>query len=423
MISHDRKSTVIRGGRLIKWKGRAASLSPTLMTSAAALTVMSLGIFVGPTGAVAGSCSPPTGINFICSGPGGGLGNDTPVNLNITVGGPPVTDSTVGFQSDFGVNTGLGDAVSIDVQGSGKINLNITDQAPSGDPLAVIIVTGDHAGLVIDNDTGGTNTLVLERDISTGGSGLIFTNVENAGDASFALNGAIGATTGTVDRDAVNLTQSGTGKLILTTGADSSITLYDRQKAAIDFTAEEDSAGAEITLGGSIDNNHFGGVGVVGRVSGGSLSLETTAGSTINSGYGGIMLTTDLNAEDMTVSHNGSVAVTGNDTGIYLSHGGSGNLVMTTGADSSVTTDDQGAIDIRTKAGSGSLSVTHNGQVYSGDGTGLYISHAGSGALTLTNSAGSSITGINNGVRISNSEDSGQMNLSFAGDVTAGQMN
>ena len=103
-ITHVR-DTLLRGGRMTKYKGQAASYAPFLGGLAVAL-MSSAAVLMTGTGAFAGSCTETaagSGI-WICSGAAGADTTQTPTSA---AGGA----LDVSTQSGFGITTAAGNAI------------------------------------------------------------------------------------------------------------------------------------------------------------------------------------------------------------------------------------------------------------------------------------------------------------------------
>ncbi|MDB3962326.1 autotransporter outer membrane beta-barrel domain-containing protein [Paracoccaceae bacterium] len=439
---HSYGTTTLRGGRLIKWKGQVASLSPSLGQLVASVSPVALGrgLMVGAsktaTAAVLGSaglivttsgasaaCTPGNLGVYTCSG---AMGNgDGDLNTTTTTN---LLDVTVSPSTTFNVTNG--DAFDLDssagitftnkyseVTIAGAVDgINAYHDGTYGGALS-ITTTGTTTGNGTSNSNSGIyaknkgTDLTINAATTTGGVyGII---ADNGGTGALSIT-TTGTTTGGVD--GIQAANSGTGALgIKTTGtttgtSGNGIDAYDDNTGSVSITT------TGTTTGGTS------GIRAI-NYGGGALSITTTGTTTGETGKGisasnlqyydyarGTSLT--INATDTTGETQGifadndgtgalEITTTGTTTGssshgIYANNSTAGTSLKitaedTTGTDGIYAANEGGALEITT---TGTTTGTSTDGIFAANfaaGTSLTISAA------TTTGAARGIAAINSG--------------------------
>ncbi len=405
-VSRTYGTVVLRGGRLTKWKGKAASLSPSLGQLIASVSPVALGraLMVGAsktaTAAVLGGAGlivTTSGASAACSGSGGvytcsgTMGNDAG-DLNTTTT-TNLLDVTVSPSTTFNVTSG--DAFDLDssagitftnnnseVTIAGAVDgINAYHDGTYGGALS-ITTTGTTTGNGTSNPNSGIyaknkgTDLTINAATTTGGVYGIF--ADNIGTGALSIT-TTGTTTGGVD--GIQAANSGTGALsITTTGtttgtSGSGIDAYDSNTGSVSIRTTGTTTGR--TSGISAIN-----------YGGGALSITTTGTTTGETGKGirasnlqyydyarGTSLT--INATD----------TTGETQGIFADNDGTGALSITTTG----TTKGTSSYGIWADNSTAGTSLTISAATTTGAADGIYAVNRGTGALSITTSG--AITG------------------------------
>ncbi|MEO0893695.1 MAG: hypothetical protein AAFY35_13935, partial [Pseudomonadota bacterium] len=405
---------MLRGGRMTKVAGVAASFAPTLGTVGATLSLgassIALGTALSVSGAFAGNCGSLGGGAYVCIGPAN-----------------PAADVTQTFNYAGPVNVATADGFGLDTSVSGGNAFNFGSAATTSinfDELYGADITGANDGLYAYGQ--GASTFVTLNTTGT------ITGIN--GDGISVIN------TGSGDITVVNQNASGTASV---TGYFNGIDVYaDGSTANLLITANNvtglnDNGIAATTFGtGDLtitSTNAAGTAQVTGYVDGirarhyGDGAVSITANNVSATNSRGIYAYGDGSTTTMSITADGTVEST-NDTGIYARHYGTGDMTITAtnaAGNAQVTAgsygirarnDGDGALSIAvnnvnatTNAGiyaysnnsSTSLSITADGTVQSDGYTGIYTRHGGTGTLTITstNAAGNAqVTGNNRGI-------------------------
>jgi outer membrane autotransporter protein len=350
-ILGERQHRVLRGGRMTKWKGRAASMSPMLGQLVGSVSPLALALGAAITVSGGGAAA-----QDICTAAGGGVYN---------CAGPSTTEQ----------------ALSV---GSGSLTVNLDDTA------TVDAATGDGFDLLNSGSDGGlTFTQATGGGAITGASDGI--SARNYGTGALAITA-----TGTVTGGAygINTSHSGDGALAITatgtvTGGAYGINTRRSGDGALSVTASGTVTGGQR----GITARHYGD---------GALSVAAS-GTVTGTASDGIAARNTDNAEGG-VAVNANV-VTGGDEGIYADNNGTGALTVTaTGAVTGQSGDgiraDSGGFDFYTYSVTGT-DLTIDVTEVSGGNYGVRASNQGSGALTVT--ATGAVTGQgSDGIRATN---------------------
>ncbi|WJY20826.1 hypothetical protein QTA57_13530 [Fontisubflavum oceani] len=373
-------------GRLTKWKGKVASISPTggRLLSSCSLGALALAtglavptVLVSPGAGFAGTCVETSPGVFTCSGAADAGGSDAEVVIG--TGGAVSVETAVGFGNDTTTGTdsggfGTGIINGIDIQGTGGVTF--TDANSS-------TVTGQNAGLSVRNSTG---------------------------EVAIVTTGAI---TG-LNSDGISLNNTGLG------------------------------AGSTINAGGDVTGRlTTGGRGIDANNATGAMTISTAAGTTVSSGGDGILATNgnSVGVNDLTITTGGQVIGTGNYA-INATQNDDGNLVIQTS--DTVT---GGAQGIRAQnLNGGNISIVSTAAVEGTSQSGIFAFNQGSTtgdvSISATDVTGgtSGVYALNNGTGItrvvtsgtvaSNSDGiiadnttaaTGAMEIDVSGDVTGGR--
>lgn len=404
------QSVLLRGGRMTKVAGRAASYAPQLGLAqlGAALFASAPLLMTGPTTANA-ACVDMGGGTIECSGT-----ITTPQSLGPPPAGTALTVSTTAGTS---INA-AGTALNLTNAG-GDLGITFTDTHMSsitGSAYGVYALNNGSGAISITTSgtvTGTTQIGVYAFNKSTGTNVTIETAAVTGGDDGIQAN----------NRGSGALSVTATGQVI---GGSHGISAYNGpttsggltiQAAAVTGTAN----GISATNAGS-----------------GALSITAT-GDVVGTGSRGILVTNS--GTDLTIR---AAAVTGSTRGILATNRGSGALSITTTGDVSGQNDEginasntaagtaltiaaaavTGAQDgIRARnSGSGALSVTATGTVTGGPSfmggpgyDGIYASNSNAGtALTVETAM---VTGGKRGIYAINA-GTGALLITASGDVT-----
>ena len=419
------KTTITANGTVSGLDGieakNAATAGDLIITTGAASTVTGTNIGIvavnngtGATIVTANGAVTGTGADGIYA-----VNASTATDLTITTG----TASTVtGVDGIVAVNNGTG-ATTITTYGT---------------------VAGTNFGIYALNKGIGTKTTITANGTVTGYDGIEAVNSSTAGDLIIttgaasavtgtnigivAVNNGTGATTITANgavtgtaTDGIYASNASTAtNLIITTGADSVVSGLDG------IVAVNNGTGATtITTNGTVSGTNIGiyalnnGTGTTtitadGTVTGvdgieaknaataGDLIITTGAASTVTGTNIGIVAVNNGTGAT-TITVNGAVTGTGAD-GIYAGNSSTaGDLIITTG-DTSTVTGVNGIVAVNN--GTGATTITTNGTV-TGTNIGIYALNNGTGTKT-TITANGAVTGLD-GIEAVNSSTAGDL--------------
>lgn len=408
------KTKVLRGGRLTKWKGKVASLSPSLGQLVATVSPIALGralsiganrtllgaawggagllVTVGSAGAACLEDKTTPGV-FFCSVP-----ETTSQNLSAT---GTLLDVTINPNASF--TTTAGDAFYL----SGDAGITFLNNN------ATATITGDLSGIEANNT--GSGALSITTDSTTTGYSDYGINATNSG-SSLSIN-AVGTEGNSVGINAYN---SGSGALtIITTGTtaantsifstgieannkgtDLTITASGSTRGGAGIVATNDGSGdlsittalvTEGTKEGGINATNYGqdlivysenvyGFGRAVFVSQEGLGLTdiTTTGRVISTTSEGVYAYIGSGASNASIDTN---YVSGGAQGIEANSWGDAGLHITTGGSTTGIADE----GIRAYvASSGTYLIVATNGVTSGGTEGIFANNDGTGALTIT---------------------------------------
>ncbi|MCC2602097.1 autotransporter domain-containing protein [Sphingopyxis yananensis] len=343
------RPAAIRGGRLRKRGNQVVSFAPhfaDLLSGASRVALGGVLILTGvaalaPTSAMAAPCASDPDVITLCSGPASPTGDDAP--YNITVSQPGTSIETA---EGFGVDS------SNDYSGP-AISLSATDDAD-------ILFTDDNQSTI------------------TGYSAGIYATNYGSGDTSISVSGAV---TGTESGSfGISIYGPGSGNASITTTATSAITAgsnaVDVFKLA-DGDITIDTAGTISTQNGTSVAAYSGGSGDItitnsASLSGGGVGISALKGSHADLGTGG----------DITITNSGTID---SDFGIEAIHYGTGDITLTTTADSEITGKYNGINAWH--YGEGDITVTTAGTITSTDDDAINAWSDGAGDISVNNSA------------------------------------
>ena len=272
--------------------------------------------------------------------------------------------------TNLAITTGSGSNVTGGFTGIGALNY--------GTSATSITVDGDvtgtsKAGIQAYNSTTGTNLTIATGAGShvTGDTNGIAAYNHGTGALSITANGDVTGTTGY----GILAKNYGTS-LTVTTGTSSNITGYGGIRAlnhgteALSITAYGDVTGTSL-------------IGILAQNYGTDLTITTAAGSTVTGGkYDTGILAKNHGTGAMSMTIDGDVT-SANYGGVFATNYGT-NLTVTTGARSHVTGNTYGIAAYN--QGTGTLSITVNGDVTGTTGAGIYAkSTYASNQITVQN--------------------------------------
>jgi outer membrane autotransporter protein len=414
-----------------------------------------VGALTGYVSRVYGACVNVGGTTYQCSGAETTTRTITADNADV--------DTVAGFSVD---TTAGGGGNAIEISGDGAISYTDLYDSPLTATLAAlqIISTGDVAAGNLGSVTVDTNgTLsgyahgIFARNYGTGALSVT-ADGDVTGTTGFGIsarNGTFGAPPGT---DLTVTTGAGTTVIGKLGGIDA----YNYGSGALTITANGDVTGTNgrgiyagnagtnltvITGAGTTVTGVSDGIGAFNFYGSGALTITANGDVTGTNGRG-IFAYNSYAGTDLTVITGAGVltGVTGYTDGIYARNYGTGALSITAngevtgttrfgisarsgsffdpaGTDLTVTTGvgttvigNLGGIDAY-NYGSGALTITANGDVTGTNGRGIYAGTAGTN-LTVITGAGTTVTGVSDGIGAFNFYGSGALTITANGDVT-----
>ena len=392
-------SITIRGGRITKLNGQAASYAPhvaaaglTASSSALALGLAIAGVMLTPGEAQAGTCSqlPAASGNWVCVLPAGA---DTTQTINGPAGAPITVTTTPGF----GLTVAAGNGVQISGGGT-NTGISFVDTNASTISASINGIRAFHYG------SGALSITSTGTASGTSGYGIIARNSANGTDLTITANDSSGGQSG------IGTYNAGSGALSVTsTGTATGTNGY----GIIAFTSP---SGTSLTI---TANNTTGGLDGINTFNAGSGALSiTSTGTTTGTTYDGIHATN--HGTSLTVTTGG--ATTGGDDGIDARNYGTSGLTITVNADvtgqngmgiraynsandttaslvinQAAGTTTTGAIDgINANNFGGSLTINGLGTSVGTTGTGVFaLNNTGTTTLTANiNNATGAVSGI-----------------------------
>ncbi len=332
-----------------------------------------------------------------------------------------------------GVKLTLSGTIGTEAAPVGGTGIGISTAAAAADGAITIINNGEiHADATRSNDGRGINGYIKNK---AGTGGLTVSN-----------NGSI-VSEGT----GINLIQEGKGPVTVDTAEGSEIEVKSlgsglasglNIRRGISITVGESNSD-EIT--GAVKVDHKGGISVTGPTnrSGagiyvqsygvGPVTVTTGSGSEITSERNAGI---EINAENEGAANTGTVTVThggriiAGEAGMWLTHEGAGDIVVETKAGSSIVTgrtvatgsaERTGLYAIVESTGTGDVRITHGGRISSAT-TAVAAWNDGTGGVTVTSAAGSSIAAARHGIyaEASSATGKGDVRITHGGRITAG---
>ncbi|MEM8696684.1 MAG: autotransporter outer membrane beta-barrel domain-containing protein [Pseudomonadota bacterium] len=446
----------LRGGRMIKWKGRAASLSPMLgqlATTVSSAALATAAVVAAPALLFAASpahaaCTPLGGGAFDCTtsettqqtltatGVILDVDVDQTITFDTTTSGFPfgnafvlLGDSGIDFQQDAPGGSITGRYYGIYARDSGNGAIAITT---TGSVIGDTIGAGTYDGINAATTAGASLSITTIGTVYGGRNAI---NAVHNGTASLSGDSltidAQAAVTGA--GDAIVAINNGTGTLSITTANVSGdfALVPDGVGSGIVATNATTANDLTIVANGAVSGGNYGIVAT--NNGGGALSITTVGvtGDIFGNGTGGGIYAYNSTVAGTTLGIAATGSVTGGYHGINAVNVGTGSLTIT--ADGTVTGDSDGngagygirainttsgGVTISTAAVNGgntgisasnlaagdALSVTTTGAVdgdTDGDGVGYGISAINSGT-TLTVDAGAAVSGGYHGIVATN---------------------
>lgn len=388
-------------GRLTKWKGKVASISPTggRLLSSCSLGALALAtglamptLFVSSGAGFAGTCVETSPGVFSCSGPADAGGSDAEVVID--TGGAVSVETAAGFGNDTTTGTDSGgsnaEVNGIDIQGTGGVTFTDTNSST---------ITGQHQGLSVRN-SGGTVTVVTTGAItglnstgialsntglgsgstidvggdvtgrlSSGGTGISANNSTGALTISTAAGTTISA--GGNGIRATNGNSVGVNDFTITTGG----RVIGSSNYAIDATQQDDG---DLVIQTS-DTVIGGAQGIRAQnANGGNISIVSTAAVEGTSQAGIFAFNQSISTGDVSIS---ATSVTSNVTGISVTNNGTGLTRVTTSG--VVDGGNAGILAVNTNAATGVMEIDASDDVTGGQHA-ISADNRGSGALNIT---------------------------------------
>jgi len=411
------RQAILRGGRMTKYKGQAASCAPMLGVVAVAL-MSSAAVMLTPTTAFAGTCTETFAGSGIWTCTGATAADiDTTQTLTPATGGALTVSTTAGF----GIDTTTALSKSFVLNSSvGQTNITFTDTNSAA-------ITGSGYGIsAYNHGTGATSvtTTGTVNGIGSLGIGMYVANANTATNltisAASVTGGAAGISAKNFGTGATGVTASGavssaaiaSGIMVASHGTNLTVSTAGVTGGTTGIKASSYGTGAmSVTASGAVVGTTGNGIYALNTIAGTGLSVSA---ATVTGGTTGI-LTKNYGSGATSITATGTVtgAVTSGagHNGIYANTSGT-NLTVSAAA----VTGGNNGIDAR-NAGTGSTSVTASGLVTAYFGSGIYARNATTTTGGLTVSA-SAVSGHAQGIQARNL-GSGSTSVSASGLVTA----
>ena len=444
---------IMRGGRMTKFKGQAASYAPqvgmlsgAVSRSALAMGLVAIGGMLGAAPAQAQSCALLAGI-YTCSGSGASnIGISASPSLSVTLDGTLVSTGAV--------------SVTVPASGTGALTLNqaSTSSVTSTNGVAAYnlgsgttsittagtIGDGTSGSLWVQNAAGG-GAIAINQTAGTifGGAGAGITTY-NYGNGAMAINqsaGSIKETAGSavyaINYAGTDLAVNQTGGTIwsgtasgiyaknLGTGAttvivDGSVTGAANSGTAYGVQAETMAAGTSLTVNTGAGSTITGAtLGIYGYDAGTGNITVNAAGAVTGAGGWGIVAEAG-GTGNITINAAGTITGGGSSGILAVNDGASGGAITVNQTAGSITGTNSDGIDVLNYSGTGAATVNQTaGSIAGTGGDGVYaINYAGTtGTLGVTQASGGTITGANNGIFAQN-YGTGATSLAVGGSVT-----
>ena len=389
-------SIVLRGGRMTKWKGKAASLSPSLGQLIASVSPVALGraLMVSANRTATAAVLGGAGLIVITSG----------ASANCTLDAPGVYTCSGTMEKDYGDLSTTTTTNLLDVTVSPSTTFNVTSgDAFDLDSYAGITFTNNNSEVTIAGAvdgiqarnlrTGALSITTMGDTIGGTGDGISASNsIDYSIPTSLTINTLTTTTGGENGIVAVN---SGTGALSITTMGDTTGT----DKNGINAY----NKGTSLTIKAATTTGGTFGIAAVSSGTG-ALSITTTGDTTGGDGAGIQALTQANNTGDLTII----AANTTGYNGIFATHKGTGALsIKTTGTTKGTAKYGIGSINSSLSTGDLTIKAASTDKAASTEGGkhGIHAHNYGTGALSITTTG--TTTGIaHHGINASNSSAS-----------------
>ncbi|MEM7598474.1 MAG: hypothetical protein AAF382_12335, partial [Pseudomonadota bacterium] len=384
---------MLRGGRMTKVAGIAASFAPSLGALSTGLGTLMIGSALSVTGAMGGNCVATGGSTYVCSGPAGPGTDTTQGSASVP---RPITFSTT---AGFGIDTASGDAFQITqafnfpvqftdaysslisgarhgifAYAAGSTSVTASGTVSGGTYGVYTRRSIDGASIDITNGYGTASVTGGQTGILVRGDGFVSVTADNAygtvQDAIYAY----------ADGNYLTVTANGT-----VTGGRDGI-----------FANNDGNGPTTITASGAQVSGARHGIQVDNAASAGSATV--IADTVRSTGTGDAIFVTQQGSGDVVVNSanaTGTGSVTSNFRGVYVVNNGSAAASATV---DTVTAGAGDGIFINNDAGSTSASVTAYGTV-TGSPNAVYVLNYGTGATSIT-ATGATLTGGTNGIRV-----------------------
>ena len=398
------QSVLLRGGRMTKVAGRAASYAPQLgLAQLGAALVASAPLLMSGSTAAYAACVDMGGGTIECSGT-----ITTPQSL-----GPPPAGNALTVTTTPGTSfNAVGTALSLTNAG-GDLGITFTDTHMSS-------ITGSTYGVYATNNGSGALSITSSGTVTGSTQIGVYALNSNAGTALTIETAAV-----TGGDDGIQAFNSGSGALsVAATGQ-----VIGGSHGISAYNGPASSGGLTIQAAGVTGAAN----GISGTNAGSGALLITATGDVVGTGSRGILVSNS--GTDLTIR---AAAVTGSTRGILATNFGSGALSITTTGDvtgqnddginasntaagtaltieTATVTGDQDGIRARNN-GSGAVSVMATGTVTGGTGyDGIYASNSNAGTALTVGTA--MVTGGKRGIYAINA-GSGALLITASGDVT-----
>lgn len=415
--TYQSHTSLLRGGRMTKCKGQAASFAPALGRVLCRVSVAAVGTAFAFGGGAAwgGSCVDQGGGNFTCSGPA----NDITPEATILID-EPVSPTVITTEPGFG-HTATGDAIRVRDAGSVTFtdvnNSQITGEKDGLDIRADDGVSITTTGQVVGGDDG-----IFAQNINTGAMSIDVVDVTGATGHGIFANNSDGRSDNPPITDltitASGTVQGGTNGIVASLGiftafyypasGDLSINVADVVGAdGYGIYAVGTGTDMSVTSIGHVQATQHGVLAInQGR---GELSVDVADVTSI--GADGIRAIIENLATDLSITASGTV--TGQQNGIYTNNTGSGALTIDV-ADVSA----ENGVGIQAGNYGTDLSITATGAVTAAQ-DGIFAQNVGTGALTIdvvdvTSSSGQ-------GIDASNGSTGTDLSITSTGHIQAAQ--
>jgi uncharacterized protein with beta-barrel porin domain len=359
-----------------------------------------------------GACVNTGGSTYQCSG-----ANVTTQNIN----GPNANNAIVSTDPGFSVNTAAGNAITI--TGDGALSYTDTNAssltAAAGGSRALYVKSGgDFAGtpgsitIATNGALSGATTGIFARNYGTGAltvaangnvTGTAFYGIFTRNDSAISTTLTVTTAAGTTVSSGLNgiyAHNTGTGVLTVTANGNVTGTTFGRGIFARNFNATSTNLTVTTGAGTTVRGGQY---GIFANNYGTGAVTITANGNVTGTTYGSGIFARNLNVNStaLSVTTAAGTTVSGYRTGIFTRNYGTGALTVT--ANGNVTgTAFYGIYAANRNATSTTLTVTTAaGTTVSGSSRGIYARNSGTGTLTITangdvNSTGG--TGVSDGI-------------------------